>query len=101
MGNVCHVSYFVHSLTILLISRGGIRGVVELEALRHLEKYLGGNIPIQAFFDLIVGTRFVNLIFTHSAATDGFLQHWRDNRGWLRDRGLACGPLYGAIHDNG
>lgn len=24
-----------------------------------MEKYLGGEIPIQAFFDLIVGTRFV------------------------------------------
>jgi hypothetical protein len=36
---------------------GGIRGIVELEVLRELEIYLGGHIPIQAFFDLIVGTR--------------------------------------------
>lgn len=49
----------VSILTDLPTSRGGIRGVVELEVLRYLEKYLGGEIPIQAFFDLIVGTRFV------------------------------------------
>jgi patatin-like phospholipase/acyl hydrolase len=36
---------------------GGIRGIVELEVLREIELYLGGHIPIQAFFDLIVGTR--------------------------------------------
>lgn len=39
------------------ISSGGIRGIVELEVLREIELYLGGHIPIQAFFDLIVGTR--------------------------------------------
>jgi patatin-like phospholipase/acyl hydrolase len=37
--------------------RGGVRGVVELEVLREIERYIGGHIPIQAFFDLIVGTR--------------------------------------------
>lgn len=37
--------------------RGGIRGIVELEVLRAIEQVLGGRIPIQAFFDLIVGTR--------------------------------------------
>jgi hypothetical protein len=30
---------------------------VELEILSEIEKALGGTIPIQAFFDLIVGTR--------------------------------------------
>ena len=39
------------------LSRGGVRGIVELEILRQLEQNLGGNIPIRAFFDLIVGTR--------------------------------------------
>ena len=38
--------------------RGGIRGIVELEVLRALETALGG-LSIQAFFDLIVGTRCV------------------------------------------
>lgn len=42
-------------------SRGGIRGIVELEVLSAIERYLGGKIPIQDFFDLIVGTRYVVL----------------------------------------
>lgn len=36
---------------------GGIRGIVELEILRQIEKELGGGINIQSLFDLIVGTR--------------------------------------------
>lgn len=39
--------------------RGGIRGIVELEVLCEIERYLGDKIPIQSFFDLIVGTRQV------------------------------------------
>ena len=34
-----------------------MRGIVELEVLRHVEMALGGHLPIQSFFDLIVGTR--------------------------------------------
>ncbi|KAK3658833.1 hypothetical protein LTR56_001704 [Elasticomyces elasticus] len=41
---------------ILTLDGGGIRGIIELEVLRTIEKSLGGKIPIQAFFDLIVGT---------------------------------------------
>ena len=37
---------------------GGMRGILELEVLRAIELALGGKIPIQAFFDLIVGTRY-------------------------------------------
>lgn len=40
----------------LTFCRGGIRGIVELEILRLLEKELGDLISIQSFFDLIVGT---------------------------------------------
>jgi len=40
-------------------SSGGIRGIVILEVLRALENELGSKIPIQNFFDLIVGTRLV------------------------------------------
>ncbi len=46
---------------------GGIRGVVELEILSALEKEIGGKIPIQEFFDLIVGTRYV----AQTPKTDG------------------------------
>ena len=34
-----------------------MRGILELEVLRAIELALGDKIPIQAFFDLIVGTR--------------------------------------------
>lgn len=43
----------------LICYSGGVRGIVALEVLRELEKYLGGKIHIQDFFDLIVGTRYI------------------------------------------
>lgn len=44
--------------------RGGVRGIVELEVLRAIEEELGGNLHIQAFFDLMVGTRYVCIHFS-------------------------------------
>ncbi|KAF2461117.1 hypothetical protein BDY21DRAFT_297819 [Lineolata rhizophorae] len=41
---------------VLTLDGGGVRGVVELEILREIERQLGDKIPIQDFFDLIVGT---------------------------------------------
>lgn len=41
---------------VLTASRGGVRGIVELEILRQLEKEFGDMINVQSFFDLIVGT---------------------------------------------
>lgn len=38
-------------------NRGGMRGIVILEVLSAVQKELGGKIPVQDFFDLIVGTR--------------------------------------------
>ncbi|KAL8687035.1 MAG: hypothetical protein Q9224_005271, partial [Gallowayella concinna] len=35
---------------------GGIRGIVELEVLKAIERQLPAGIPIRSFFDLIVGT---------------------------------------------
>ena len=43
----------------LKTSSGGVRGIVMLQVLREIEQVLGGRIPIQDFFDLIVGTRLV------------------------------------------
>ena len=43
-------------------NRGGMRGIVELEVLRAIERELPVSIPVRSFFDLIVGTRFVQLI---------------------------------------
>ena len=45
------------------VLRGGIRGIVELEILRQLECALGGSLPEQCFFDLIIGTRSDYLVF--------------------------------------
>lgn len=41
---------------VLTLDGGGVRGIVELEILKQVEKELGGAINIQSFFDLIVGT---------------------------------------------
>ena len=43
---------------VLTLDGGGIRGIVELEVLRQIERELD-NIAIQHFFDLIVGTRYI------------------------------------------
>ena len=52
--------YFIPStyfVKLLIVHRGGARGIVELEVLKAIETELGGNLEIQAFLDLIVGTR--------------------------------------------
>ena len=57
------------------VYRGGIRGIVELEILRQLEKELGDLISIQSFFDLIVGT-----------STGGIIALGLTARNWLVKR---------------
>lgn len=41
---------------IMSLDGGGIRGIIELTILHQIEKAIGTGLPIQAFFDLIVGT---------------------------------------------
>ena len=41
---------------VLSLDGGGVRGIVELVILQEIERSLGPGLPIQAFFDLIVGT---------------------------------------------
>jgi predicted acylesterase/phospholipase RssA/energy-coupling factor transporter ATP-binding protein EcfA2 len=41
---------------ILTLDGGGIRGIVQLTILQQLERALGVGLPLQVFFDLIVGT---------------------------------------------
>ncbi len=43
-------------LTSVILS-GWIRGIVQLEILSEIEKAIGGGIPIQEFFELMVGTK--------------------------------------------
>ena len=47
-------------------SSGGIRGIVELTVLEKIEEALDMKVPIQAFFDLIIGTRYVFGVFGHA-----------------------------------
>jgi hypothetical protein len=42
--------------TMANIFSGGARGIIQLEILRLIEKELSGKIPLQLFFDLIVGS---------------------------------------------
>jgi hypothetical protein len=41
---------------------GGVRAVIQLVILAMIEKRIGLGIPIQEFFDLIVGTRYVSTL---------------------------------------
>ncbi|KAG9236159.1 hypothetical protein BJ875DRAFT_482583 [Amylocarpus encephaloides] len=38
---------------------GGVRGILQLVVLQRLERKLGDQIPIEAFFHMIVGTRYI------------------------------------------
>lgn len=42
---------------VLCLDGGGVRGVVQLRVLRGIERVLGPGLPIQLFFDLMVGTK--------------------------------------------
>lgn len=41
-------------IRMLVLDDGGVRSVIQLEILRLLEQELGGKLPIQLFFDMIV-----------------------------------------------
>jgi predicted acylesterase/phospholipase RssA len=41
---------------LLCLDGGGMRGIVELEVLRAIQHEIGNRVPLQAFFDLIIGT---------------------------------------------
>ncbi|KAK8041498.1 hypothetical protein PG994_014505 [Apiospora phragmitis] len=87
---------------ILCLNGGGIRGVVQLQVLREVERILGPDLPIQLFFDLIVGTNFGGLIaiglgvkkWTTSAALDKFKDLCKEA---FAPRELNNVPLFGAL----
>lgn len=72
---------------------GGIRGIIELEVLKHIEDALGG-LPIRCFFDLIVGTRFVlkSRLTTHTAPDllTEKPQYWRADSTGSHHHELDC-----------
>ena len=47
---------------VLSLDEGGVFAAVPLEVLRAIEEHLGGELPIQAFFDLMIGTDTGGLI---------------------------------------
>ncbi|KAK0724572.1 hypothetical protein B0H67DRAFT_657154, partial [Lasiosphaeris hirsuta] len=47
---------------VLCLDGGGIRGIIELALLKSIERELGGFVPVQNFFDLIVGTSTGDII---------------------------------------
>ncbi|KAK8157183.1 hypothetical protein IWX90DRAFT_391173 [Phyllosticta citrichinensis] len=55
---------------VLSLDGGGVRGIIELEVLRQIELALGGKLPIQSFFDLIVGTSTGGLVALGLAAKE-------------------------------
>lgn len=59
----------------LVLDGGGIRGVVQLEVLRLLEREWKGHLPIQTFFDLIIG-----------AGTGGLIALGLTKQGWTLDK---------------
>ena len=60
---------------ILSLDGGGIRGIVILEVLRAIEIELGKKIPIQNFFDLIVGTSTGGLLALGLGIKDWSVDH--------------------------
>ncbi|KAK0798267.1 hypothetical protein LTR75_009566 [Friedmanniomyces endolithicus] len=58
-------------IRVLTFDGGGIRGIVQLEILRRLEREFGGSLRIQSFFDLVVGTSTGGII-----ALGLFTQYW-------------------------
>ncbi|KAI1798690.1 FabD/lysophospholipase-like protein [Daldinia bambusicola] len=47
---------------VLCLDGGGVRGIIMLQVLAEIEKVLGPDLPIQLFFDLIVGTNSGGII---------------------------------------
>ncbi|KAJ8121312.1 hypothetical protein ONZ43_g2202 [Nemania bipapillata] len=86
----------------LCLDGGGVRGIVQLQVLRELEKILGSDLPIQLFFDLIVGTDFGGVIaialgvkkWSVSSAIEKFKDLYHEA---YIARGISKLPLSGAF----
>ncbi len=57
-GFICPVSIkpAAAGVRVLALDGGGVRAIIELTILQQIERAFGVELPIQAFFDLIVGT---------------------------------------------
>ncbi|KAI1208514.1 uncharacterized protein F4807DRAFT_452194 [Annulohypoxylon truncatum] len=67
---------------ILCLDGGGIRGIVELQTLKAIEKILGPKLPIRLFFDLIVGTSTGGIIAlglgVNNWTVDGCIRNFKE-----------------------
>ncbi|KAH8635555.1 hypothetical protein IG631_10956 [Alternaria alternata] len=63
---------------LLCLDGGGVRGIVELEVLRAIQNQIGDRIPIQAFFDLIMGTSTGGIIALAMVAKSWSLRRCSD-----------------------
>ncbi|KAI2635875.1 FabD/lysophospholipase-like protein [Hypomontagnella submonticulosa] len=87
---------------VLCLDGGGIRGVIQLQVLAELEKVLGPDLPIQLFFDLIVGTNTGGIIgiglgvkkWTVNATMEKFKDLCREA---FVPREMTSLPLFGAL----
>ncbi|KAK8101867.1 hypothetical protein PG999_012241 [Apiospora kogelbergensis] len=87
---------------ILCLDGGGIRGVVQLQVLKEIERILGPDLPIQLFFDLMVGSNFGGIIATGLGVkkwtTSAALEKFKDlSREAFAPRELNNVPLFGAL----
>jgi hypothetical protein len=48
---------------VLSLDGGGVKGIIELEILQQLRTLIGGELPMDALFDLVVGTSIGKSIF--------------------------------------
>ncbi|KAI1640601.1 hypothetical protein F4809DRAFT_397901 [Biscogniauxia mediterranea] len=86
----------------LCLDGGGIRGIIQLQVLREVEKILGSDLPIQLFFDLIVGIDTGGIIaiglgvkkWTVNATIDKFKDLCREV---FVPRKMSNVPLVGAL----
>lgn len=82
-GGQFHTRWPIHikpagaGVRILTLDGGGVRGIIELTMLRELERKLGAGLPLQLFFDLIIGT-----------STGGIIALGLGANGWRVDRCL-------------
>lgn len=87
---------------ILCLDGGGIRGIVQLMVLREIELLLGPDLPIQLFFDLMVGTNTGGLIaiglgvkkWSVQATIDKFKDLCREA---FTPREMKSVPIFGTI----
>ncbi|KAI1103045.1 FabD/lysophospholipase-like protein [Jackrogersella minutella] len=87
---------------VLCLDGGGIRGVIELQVLIELENVLGPDLPIQLFFDLIVGTNTGGIIAiglgVKKWTVNATMEKFKDlcNEGFA-PREMTSVPLFGAL----